>query len=465
MLNHGGNNSDDNENHNLGRYRLSVTSATNAVADPLPADVREIFQTPASSRTPAQVAALFSYWRTTVAEFKDVNDKMESLWAQYPEGTPSLVLQARRDRGADDEQRVTHLFARGDWLKPEKAVTPGVPKILQPLPPEADSSRLTFARWLVDPGAPTTARVFVNRLWQAYFGIGLLETPEDFGVRAPAVSHPQLLDWLAVEFMHPSILAPGERAIVPSWDVKHIQRLIVNSAAYRQSSRVSTDLAQRDPNNRLLARGPRFRVDAEIVRDIALDASGLLNEKVGGPPVTPPAPAFMFQPPASYGPKVWRDETGPERYRRAFYTFRFRSVPYPMLQTFDAPNGDGSCVRRLRSNTPLQALVSLNEPIFFECAQALARRCLEHGGNDAERIRYAARLCLGRTPEPQEMKELTDLLRREKDYIGEGWVDPKVLGQKTTAASPPKGTNPTELAAYTVVARVLLNLDETITKE
>jgi hypothetical protein len=465
LLNHGGWNSDDNENHNLGRFRLSVTSATNAVADPVPAEVRQIFQTPASSRTPAQVAEIFSYWRTTVAEFKNVNDKIEALWRQHPEGAPSLVLQARHDSGPGDEKRVTRMLARGDFLKPEKAVTPGVPKILHRLPPEADDSRLAFARWLVDPQSPTTARVFVNRLWQAYFGVGLLETPEDFGVRAPAVSHPLLLDWLAVEFMRPSVLAPGETLLPPAWDVKHIHRLIVNGAAYRESSRMSKELAGRDPENRLLARGPRFRVDAEIVRDIALDAAGLLDAKIGGPPVTPTAPAFLFLPPVSYGPKTWIDETGPERYRRALYTFRFRSMPYPMLQTFDAPNGDGSCVRRMRSNTPLQALVSLNEPIFVECAQALARRCLEHGGNDAERISYAARLCLGRTPEPREMKELADLLRREKDYVAEGWVDTAALGQQAKAASPPKGTTPTELAAYTVVARVLLNLDETITKE
>jgi hypothetical protein len=463
--NHGGNNSDDNENHNLGRFRLSVTSATNAVADPVPAEVREIFQTPASSRTPAQVAAVFSAWRATAPEFKDVNDKIEALWRQYPESTPSLVLRALHDHGPGDEKRVTHALARGDWLKPEKAVTPGVPKILPPLSPEADDSRLTFARWLVDPHSPTTARVFVNRLWQAYFGIGLLETPEDFGVRAPAVSHPQLLDWLAVEFMRPSIIAPGESSIAPPWDIKHIHRLIVNSATYQESSRTPPELAQRDPNNRLLARGPRLRVDAEIVRDIALDASGLLDEQIGGAPVTPPAPAFLFQPPASYGPKTWRDETGPERYRRAIYTFRFRSVPYPALQTFDAPNGDGACVRRLRSNTPLQALVSLNEPIFVECAQALARLCLEQGGNDAERIRYGFRRCLGRPPEAREMRELTSLLRREKNYIRDGWVDTAALGDKDKALFPPKGTTPTELAAYTVVARVLLNLDETITKE
>ncbi|HEY3863707.1 MAG TPA: DUF1549 and DUF1553 domain-containing protein [Verrucomicrobiae bacterium] len=464
-LNHGGWNSDDNENHNLGRFRISVSGATNAVADPLPADVREIVQTPAASRTPAQITAVFSYWRTTVPAFKSVNDKIEALWRKYPEGTPSLVLRARHNSGPGDERRVTHILTKGDWLKLEKAVEPGVPKILHPLPAGADGSRLTFARWLADPRSPTTARVFANRLWQAYFGGGLLETPEDFGTRAPDPSHPKLLDWLAVEFMRPAVLAPGESSLAPPWDVKHIQRLIVESATYRQSSRATPALVLRDPKNHLLARGARFRVDAEIVRDIALDASGLLDAEVGGPPVTPPAPNFLFQIPASYGPKIWPDENGPERYRRALYTFRFRSVPYPMLQTFDAPVGDGSCVRRMRSNTPLQALVSLNEPVFVECAQALARRCLEHGASDAEHIRYGFRCCLARGPEPREIKALADLLRREKSYVGEGWVDTAALGHEDAGNAPPKGASPTELAAYTVVARVLLNLDETITRE
>ena len=225
-----------------------------------------------------------------------------------------------------------------------------MPAFLHPLPPNADDSRLTLARWLVDRRSPTTARVFVNRLWQTYFGTGLLETPEDFGTRAGLPSHPELLDWLACEFMD------------HGWSIKEVQRLLVNSATYRQSSKVTPELYERDQYNRFLARGPRFRVEAEIVRDIALGASGLLNEKLGGPSVMPPAPAFLFQPPASYGPKVWQEDTGPDRYRRAVYTFRFRSVPYPMLQIFDAPNGDFSCVRRQRSNTPLQALASLNEP-------------------------------------------------------------------------------------------------------
>ena len=464
---HGGWNSDDNQNHNLGRFRLSVTAATNAVADPVPPGVREIFKIPPAQRTPAQTATVFSYWRTTVSEFKPVNDQIEKLWSEWPEGTPTLALVARENRDAGDEKRPTHLLNRGDWLKPGREVKAGVPAFLHPLPPGADDSRLTLARWLVDRKSPTTARVFVNRLWQSYFGVGLIETPEDFGLRAPEASHPGLLDWLAVEFMEPSLVAPGERMRSGPWDIKHIQRLIVNSAVYRQSSRVTPELYAKDQYNRLLARGPRFRVDAEIVRDLTLSASGLLNEKLGGPSVTPPAPTFIFQPPASYGPKVWNDETGPDRYRRAVYTFRFRSVPYPVLQTFDAPNGDFSCVRRQRSNTPLQALATLNEVVFMECAQALALHSLEQPGTDGERITYAFRRCLGRAPSPAELQNLLALLQRESTHLSEGWVDVPLLatGKSGSIVNLPKGATPTQLAAYTVVSRVLLNLDETITKE
>lgn len=466
--NHGGWNSDDNQNHNLGRFRLGVTEATNIVADSVPLNVREIFKIPREQRSPAQIAAMFSFWRTQVPEFKEVNDQIEALWKEWPEGTPTSILRARTGHGAEQEKRTAHIFKRGDWLKPGEAVTPGVPAILQPLPAGADDSRLTFAKWLVDRKAPTTARVYVNRIWQSYFGIGLLETPEDFGMRAPEVSHPELLDWLAVELMEPSVLAPGENKedLVP-WSTKHIHRLIVNSSVYRQSSKVTPELYEKDQFNRLLARGPRFRVDAEIVRDVALASSGLINLEMGGPSVTPPAPSFLFQPPASYGPKIWNEATGPERYRRAVYTFRFRSVPYPVLQTFDAPNGDFSCVRRMRSNTPLQALASLNEIVFMECAQALAAKSLAHGNPDAERISYAFQRCLSRKPEADELGELLSLLKKEKEHIGEGWVNPNELatGKSEIPAALPKGATPTELAAYTVVSRVLLNLDETITKE
>jgi hypothetical protein len=465
--NHGGWNADNNQNHNLGRFRLSVTSATNAVADPLPASVREIFKIPREQRSPAQVAAIFTYWRTTVPEFAQVNAQIEALWKQWPEGTSTLVLAARHNASADDQARATHILNRGDWLKPSREVTPGVPAFLHPLPAGADGSRLTFAKWLVDPKSPTTARAFVNRLWQSYFGTGLVETPEDFGLRAQDPSHPQLLDWLAVEFMQPAVLAPGEKSIAPPWDIKHLQRLIVNSAVYQQSSRMPHDLYERDPYNRLLARGPRFRVDAEVVRDIALSASDLIDLKLGGPSVTPPAPGFLFQPPASYGEKTWAEANGPDRYRRAVYTFRFRSVPYPVLQTFDAPNGDFSCVRRLRSNTPLQALTTLNEVVFFECAQSLARHSLLQGVNDKERIIYAFRRCVGRKPSADELKVLTDLLHREEKHLGEGWVDDAVLatGKNGPIADLPPGSTPVQIAAYTVVSRVLLNLDETITKE
>jgi hypothetical protein len=228
------------------------------------------------------------------------------------------------------------------------------------------------------------------------------------------------------------------------------------SAAYRQASRVSPELYQHDPYNRLIARGPRFRVDAEVVRDIALSASGLLNDAVGGASVYPPAPEFLFRQPVSYSTKDWLTSEGTERYRRALYTFRYRSVPYPMLQTFDAPNGESSCVRRPRSNTPLQALTMLNEPLFMEMAQALATRTLKDGGvDDAARIRYAFRRCVSRAPTEQESAELIGLLKKEEARFAAAERDPaKFAGSGTPQA-----------AAWTAVARVLLNLDETITKE
>jgi mono/diheme cytochrome c family protein len=475
--NHGGDNSDDNQNHNLGRWRISVTASTNVVADPVPDTVREVLNMPREKRTPAQVAAVFSYWRTTVPDFKETNGKIEALWSQWPEGAPTLSLMSRAGVGPGDEERPTHMLKRGDWLKPSKEVTAGVPSFLHQLPAGAGDSRLTFARWLMDRNSPTTARVLVNRVWQAYFGTGILETPEDFGLQSPAPSHSELLDWLACEFMTPTCAASesGKRTETKAtsincqpWSIKHLHRLIVNSATYRQSSRVSPALYERDKYNRLLARGPRFRVEGEIVRDIALASSGLLNPALGGPSVFSPSPGFLYQPPASYGPKVWNEATGPDRYRRGLYTFRFRSVPYPVLQNFDAPNGDFSCVRRQRSDTPLQALTTLNEIVFVECAQALARRAIEDGGKtDDSRVSYAFRRVLGRSPTPEEKAELLGLLKRQKQRIADGWVNPFELagGKNELPSELPAGVTPTTLAAYTTVSRALLNLDETITKE
>ena len=252
------------------------------------------------------------------------------------------------------------------------------------------------------------------------------------------------------------------------WSLKKLHRLIVTSSVYRQSSSVSAELLATDPDNRLLARGPRFRVDAEMVRDIALAASGLLNPEIGGPSVYPPAPAFLFQPPASYGPKSWKTAEGAERYRRALYTFRFRSVPYPMLQAFDAPNGEMSCVRRARSNTPLQALSTLNEPLFVESAQALAKRTIKEGGNtDRDRLAYAFRLCTARRPSADETSVLIETAG-ERGPAHRRRLDrrPRVGGSgRRPQASLPAGATPRQLAAWTAVSRVMLNLDETITKE
>lgn len=448
--NHGGWNSDDNQNMNLGRFRFSVASAPDPKADPLPARIRALVEGPRDRRTADEEKAVFSYWRTTVPAWKDVNDKIESLWRQHPEGDSQLVLAPR------EAPRDTRLLKRGDFLKPGDPVTPGVPAFLPPLPEGAKPDRLAFARWLVDRRSPTAARVLVNRVWQAYFGTGLVDTPEDFGTQGSPPSHPELLDWLAVEFMD------------HGWSLKWLHRVIVSSATYQQSSQVTPELAARDPFNRLLARGPRFRADAEVVRDIALAASGLLNPKLGGPSVYPPLPGFLMLPPVSYGPKVWKESTGPDRYRRALYTFRYRSVPYPALQNFDAPNGDFACVKRTRSNTPLQALTALNETLFLECAQALGMKALQEGGKaDGERMVYAFRRCLSRLPTTAELAELLALLDREKQRFAQSGAKPWDVAAADPKNPPklPDGATPADAAAWTLVARVLLNLDETVTKE
>lgn len=236
---HGSANANDFGTQNLGRFRLSVVgSTTPAIADQVPKRVRDLLSIPAASRSPEQVASVFDHWRTTVPEFSAANAQLDALWAQWPEGTTAYALVART------EERMTSVLNRGDWLKPTRGVKPGVPAFLNPLPAGADNSRLTFAQWLTDRRSPTTARVFVNRLWQAYFGTGLVETSEDFGRQAAAPSHPELLDWLACEFMD------------NGWSVKKLHRLIVSSATYQQSSRVTPELLARDPYNRLLARGP-----------------------------------------------------------------------------------------------------------------------------------------------------------------------------------------------------------------
>jgi hypothetical protein len=452
---HGGWNSDDHMNNNLGRFRLSVTDEPTPTTDPLPPLVRAAMAVPSAKRSAAQSETVFGAWRKHA--FPEAEEKVEALWKQWPEGSTSLVAEKR------DEQRPTAILKRGNFLKPGERVEAGVPQFLHSVPKDADGSRLTLAKWLVDPKSPTTARAIVNRVWQAYFGAGLVSTPEELGTQGEKPTHPELLDWLACEFTSP---AKTGKLGAAAWSLKNLHRLIVTSSTYKQSSRVTPELLAKDPDNKLLARGARFRADGEIIRDIALSASGLLNHKIGGPSVYTPAPDFLFKPPASYGPFEWVEAKGEDRYRRALYTFRRRSTPYPALTVFDAPVGEASCVKRTRTNTPLAALTALNETIFVECARALGKRSvLEGGKTDAERLTYAFRLCVSRAPTSNELAVLMKLLEKNRKRFEEGEANAAEIATGNKDAPKPTELTFADWAAYTLVARVLLNLDETLSKE
>jgi hypothetical protein len=431
----------------VGRFRVSITTAPNPQADPLPTNVRRILAIPPQQRTPEQQRAVFGFYRTTVPEWAEINRKIEELSKDWPYGDTTLALSER------SVPRPTHVFRRGDWRRPETAtVTPGTPAFLHPFPTNAPRNRLGLAQWIVAKENPLTPRVIVNRIWQQYFGAGLVATPEDLGTRCEHPTHPELLDWLAREF----------------WDngmsLKHVHRLIVNSATYRQSSRLTPKLQEADPNNRLLARAPRLRVEAETIRDIALSVAGLLNRKIGGPSVFPPIPDGVLS--LGYGRAMeWKTATGEDRYRRGMYTFWKRNVPYPALLVFDMPNGDFSCTRRLRSNTPLQALTTLNDATFMEAAQAFALRVWKEGGaNDQAKLSYAFRLSTGRRPDAFESARLLRLLREQQIQFN-GKTAAAVYVSAADLNKLPEDVDLHQIAPWTMVARALLNLDETITKE
>jgi Protein of unknown function (DUF1553) len=314
----------------------------------------------------------------------------------------------------------------------------------------APATRLDLARWIVDPSNPLTARVTVNRFWQLFFGQGLVRTVDDLGVRCEPPSHPELLDWLAVEFVE------------SGWNVKHLLKLMVTCATYRQSSRLTKELHERDPTNVLLARSPRLRLPAETIRDNALAISGLLKRKVGGPSVFPYQPdGIWFNP---YSGDKWVMSSGGDQYRRGLYTFWRRTAPYAAFMAFDAPSREFSCERRPRTNTPLQALATLNDKSFVDCAGALARRMMiEAKGNDKERAIHGFRLCVARTPTDAELEHLLRLYKESLAKYQQDAGAAKAMA-KGSLSEPPKELDPAELAAWTVVANVLLNLDETITK-
>jgi hypothetical protein len=347
--------------------------------------------------------------------------------------------------------RPTTIFIQGDFTRKGAPVQPGVPAVLNPLKSHGSQSvgltRLDLAHWIVDPANPLTARVQMNRFWQHYFGAGLVETENDFGTQGTPPTHPELLDWLATEFVR------------QKWSMKAMHKLIVMSATYRQSSKARPDLATLDPRNKLLARQSRLRLDAEVVRDVSLASCGLLSRKIGGPSVFPPQPDGVYR--FTQLPKNWKVSIGADRYRRGMYTYFWRSAPHPGLTVFDAPDASTACTRRNRSNTPLQALTLLNDQAHVEFAQALATRVLkEASANESDRIRHAFQLCVGRTPSAKEEKRIAQLLESQRTSFGNAPEEALLLVPKAASKEELR-----ELAAWTMVGRVLLNVDEFITRE
>jgi hypothetical protein len=384
---------------------------------------------------------LFAFFNNTTDKGRS-NDPQLRVPSKPPATT--LVLQEL------PMPRVTKIMIRGNHKNLGGPVRPDTPAVLHPLPKDGVGNRLTLARWLIDPANPLTPRVTLNRIWARYFGKGFVETSEDFGIQGDLPTHPELLDWLATEF------------IARGWSLKAMHRLIVTSATYRQSARVTLEQHRRDPFNRLFARGPRFRLDAEMVRDNALAISGLLNRKLGGPSVFPYQPdGVWFNP---YSSDKWVTSTGGDQYRRGLYTFWRRTSPYAAFIAFDAPSREVACERRPRTNTPLQALATLNDKVFIEASAALARRILAEGkGGDRERLTYGFRLCVARTPTARELEVLGKLYTENLEKYRKDMTAAQAMA-KNGGQALPKDVDIAEVAAWTVVANVLLNLDETITK-
>ncbi len=384
---------------------------------------------------------------TPKAEVGKIKAEIAALEKSRPKPTAVPVMAEL----PANQRRTTRLLRKGNFLDPGDPVQPGVPAALHPMPASAPVDRLALARWLVAPKNPLTARVAVNRYWAQLFGAGLVETEEDFGTQGEPPSHPELLDWLAVRYRE------------SGWDTKALLRLIVTSATYRQSSRSRPELLEKDPRNRLLARASRVRLEAEMVRDQALVLSGLLCRKVGGPSVYPPQPDGLWQA-AFNGERTWATSRGEDRYRRGLYVFWRRTVPYPSMAVFDAPSREICAIRRVRTNTPLQSFVTLNDPVYVEAAQALARRIVREGGADvAPRVRYALALCQCRPPRPEQVEPLVSLYAAELDRYRQDRAAAMALATEPIGALPP-GMDAAELAAWTAVANVLMNLDSVLSK-
>jgi hypothetical protein len=412
--------------------------------------IAEIAVMPAATRTEAQAEKISLYFLENQSPAR-VRQAWQDLTAgrrkkaQFLESLPTVMVMQERDVPRD-----TFLLMRGAYDKPGDKVAPGVPVVLPALPKGVPNNRLGFGRWLVDSANPLTARVAMNRFWQMYFGVGLVKTVEDFGSQGEWPTHPELIDWLATEFVR------------TGWDIKAMQKLIVTSAAYRQSSKATPELLQKDPENRLLARAPRLRLPAGMIRDQALAVSGLLTEHIGGPSVKPYQPAGLWK---ELSGQDYVQDKGEKLYRRSLYTFWKRSSPPPSLMNFDAAGREACVVRDTRTNTPLQALDLMNDVTYLEASRKLAERVMKERRSSAdERLALAFRLVVARSPTPREARVLGDALA---GYLDEYKANPEAAAKYLSQGESPRDEelDVSELAAYATLASMMLNMDETITKE
>jgi len=427
----------------VGRFRLSVTTASDPlVGAEVPARFRALLKVPAADRPKRQAEDLAAYFRSSTPLLASTRDALTAARKKLVDlQIPSTLVMKER---STFERPSYELRERGSFTQKGARMFAGTPAALHPMRDDQPVNRLGLARWLVDPGNPLVARVTVNRLWEQLFGRGLVETSEDFGSQGTPPSHPELLDWLATEFM-----ANG-------WSQKNIIRTIVTSATYRQSAAVTPVLLERDPYNRLLARGARFRLDAEAVRDVSLAVSGLLSTKMLGPSVFPAQPPGIWNMP--YNSDKWTTSDGEDRYRRSLYTFWRRTSPYPSFMTFDATSREYCTVRRVRTNTPLQALTLLNDPVSFEAARALAKRMTAGTSSTPAAVaKLGIRIVLSREATPQEIDRLVGYFEEERRHFA---AQPAAAAEVSAIRD-----GAPDLAAWTMVANVLLNLDETVTRQ
>lgn len=438
-------------NHVLGAFRISISSDDVAIdRAQLPESILALVEKPSAQRSVPESIQLADYFRLNLAqELAEVRQELKALQTEQESMKPGASVPVLREL-ADDARRKTLLQFRGNYLDTGHEVHEGVPAVFPPIPDGQPANRLTFARWLVDDNNPLTARVVVNRYWENLFGRGIVLTSEDFGSQGELPTHPELLDWLACELVE------------SGWDTRHLLKMFVTSATYRQSSQVAPEAVANDPDNRWLARGPRVRLSAEMVRDQALQVAGLLSKKMYGPPVKPPQPNLGLT--AAFGSSTdWQTSAGEDRYRRGIYTTWRRSNPYPSMATFDAPNREVCTLRRNQTNTPLQALVTMNDPVYVEAAQALARNLLRQDGDVEVQIAEGFKRCLLRDPSQPELSTLVSLfndmhqeLAAQPDNAAKLATDP--LGPL------PEGMDSVRAASMTVLCNVLLNVDEMFLK-